>query len=119
MSIQYMIGLKNWVVIGDVTNESKYAYRILEKFKSKGYNVVGVHPKGGSGVYKSLKDVPYEIEAIDLCINSFLGLEFVKEAKELGVKNILIQPGAESGEIISFCNENGITVVENCALLQL
>ncbi|SHE32296.1 CoA-binding protein [Clostridium fallax] len=110
---------KNWVVVGDVNNNKKYAYRILEKFKEKNYNVAGVNPKGGNEVYLRLKDVPFKIECIDLCINPKVGLEIIKEAKELGIKNILIQPGAESDEIISYCKENDLEAIENCALVQL
>lgn len=110
---------KNWVVVGDVNNNKKYAYRILEKFKEKNYNVAGVNPKGGNEVHLRLKDVPFKIECIDLCINPKVGLEIIKEAKELGIKNILIQPGAESDEIISYCKENDLEAIENCALVQL
>ena len=119
MKAKEIIKLNNWVVIGDVTNKNKYASRILNKFKDKEYNVVGIHPKGGEDVYTKLKDVPYNIEAIDLCINSKLGLEYLKEAKDLGIKNILIQPGAESEEIINYCIENNLEYIEDCALVQL
>ena len=119
MDIKELIMKNNWVVIGDVNNKEKYAYKILEKFKDKGYTVAGDHPKGGEGVYKSLKEVPYKINAIDLCINSKLGIEYLKEARELEIKNILIQPGAESEEILVYCKENKINAIENCALVQL
>lgn len=119
MDIKELIKINNWVVIGDVGNESKYAYKILNKFKEKGYIVSGVHPRGGNEIYKSLKEVPYKINAIDLCINSKLGLEYLKEAKNLGIKNILIQPGAESEEILNYCKENNLNAIENCALVQL
>ncbi|ATD54437.1 CoA-binding protein [Clostridium chauvoei] len=119
MNIKEMIQLKNWVVVGDVTNTSKYAYKILEKFKSKSYVVSGVHPKGGENVFKTLTEVPYKIDAIDLCVNPKLGLEILKEANSLGIKNVLIQPGAESDEILLYCRENGIASIENCALVQL
>ena len=119
MDIKELIIKNNWVVIGDVSNKEKYAYKILEKFKEKGYTVVGVHPKGGEGVYKSLKEVPFKINAIDLCINSKLGIEYLREANELGIRNVLIQPGAESEEILIYCKENNINAIENCALVQL
>jgi uncharacterized protein len=119
MDIKELIRINNWVVIGDVSNESKYAHKIINKFKEKGYVVSGVHPKGGSEIYKNLKEVPYKINAIDLCINSKLGLEYLKEAKSLGIENVLIQPGAESEEIINYCKENNINAIENCALVQL
>lgn len=119
MDIEELMKLKNWVVIGDVSNETKYANKILNKFKSMEYVVSGVHPKGGESIYTTLKEVPYTIEAIDLCINAKYGIEFLKEAKELGVKNVLIQPGAESDEILKYCKENSINAIENCALIQL
>lgn len=119
MNIKEMIQLKNWVVIGDVTNTSKYAYKILEKFKRKNYVVAGVHPKGGENVFKTLTEVPYKIDAIDLCVNSKLGLEMLKEANLLGIKNILIQPGAESKEIMDYCREVSMNAIEDCALIQL
>ncbi|CUP83367.1 CoA-binding protein [Clostridium baratii] len=119
MESKNIIDLKNWVVIGDVTNPLKYANKILNKFKSKNYNVCGVHPKGGDNVYKTLNEVPYKIDAIDLCINPKLGLEFIKEANALGIKNILIQPGAESSDILNYCKENNINAIEGCALVKL
>lgn len=114
-----LIKYKNWAVIGGVTNPQKYAYKIAEKFKNNGYRVYGVNPKGGEGIYTSLKDIEGKIECIDLCINPNLGLKYLEEAKELGIKNILIQPGAESVEIIKFCEDNNINFVEGCALVLL
>ena len=119
MESKNIIDFKNWVVIGDVTNPLKYANKILNKFKSKNYNVCGVHPTGGDNVYKTLNEVPYKIDAIDLCINPKVGLEFIKEANALGIKNILIQPGAESSDILNYCKENNINAIEGCALVKL
>ncbi|WP_297522513.1 CoA-binding protein [uncultured Clostridium sp.] len=120
MDANYLISnLKNWVVIGDVLNESKYASKILRKFKEHSYTVSGVHPRGGDNIYTNLSQVPYKIEAIDLCINSIKGLEYLKEAKILDIKYVLIQPGASSDEIIEYCKENNITVVLECALISL
>lgn len=120
MEAHELMSLKNWVVIGDVLNSSKYAYKILKSLKDAGYNASGINPRDTSGeAYKSLQEVPYGIEVIDLCINPVTGLQLVKEAKELGIKNILIQPGAESREILEFCKDNGITAIEGCALVEL
>lgn len=119
MKAKEMIKERNWVVVGDVTNPTKYAYQILEKFRFKGYEIVGVHPKGGEGVYKTLKEVPYKIDAIDLCANPKIGLEFIKEANSMGINKILIQPGADSEEIMKYCNENNILAIRGCALVEL
>lgn len=119
MLAKNFLEFKNWCVIGDVGNEKKYAYRILNKLKENGYNVVGVNSRGDDGIYKSLSEVPYDIEVIDLCINPIRGIEFIKEVKELSINKVLIQPGAESEEILKFCNENNIEAIEGCALVEL
>ncbi|WP_238886524.1 CoA-binding protein [Clostridium sp. YIM B02551] len=118
MNATELLNFKNWVVVGDVTNESKYAAKILKKLKSRGFNVEGVHPKG-EGIYKTLKEVPYKIDVIDLCINPISGIKFIEEAKTLNIKYILIQPGAESREILDYCKENDIVAIEGCALVAL
>lgn len=114
-----IIKLKNWAVIGSVSNPEKYAYKIVEKFKINNYNVYGVHPKGGEGLYSSLKDIKGKIDCIDLCINPALGMRYLEEAKELGIKNVLIQPGAESVDVINYCEDNGMIAIEGCALVLL
>ncbi|NLZ50031.1 MAG: CoA-binding protein [Clostridiales bacterium] len=110
----------NWVVAGDVVNEEKYAYKIKRRLEEAGYKVSGMKPGlSQEGVYPSLKEVPYKIDVLDLCINPKVGIKVVEEAKELGIDKILIQPGAESEEIISYCRENSIVAIEGCALVEL
>lgn len=111
---------KNWAVAGDVLNEQKYACRIKNSLGIAGFNVSGVKPGvSEEGVYPSLRNVPYKVEVLDLCINPASGIGIVKEASELGVDKVLIQPGAESREILDFCRDNNINAVEGCALVEL
>lgn len=120
MRAQELMDYKNWVVVGDVLNSSKYAYKILHRLKDNGYNVDGVNPRAKSEeVYKALTEVPYNIDVIDLCINPISGVEIMKEAETLGIKYVLIQPGAESEEILDYCRNNGISAIEGCALVEV
>lgn len=120
MDGQKLLEYKNWVVIGDVLNSEKYAHRILNSLKEHDFNAAGVHPNSNDeSVYRSLKNVPYGIDVIDLCINPIQGEKVLIEAKELGIDKVLIQPGAQSEEILSFCKENGIIAIEGCALVEL
>lgn len=115
-----LLNYKNWVVVGDVLNEEKYAYRILNALKEANFNVSGINPRDDSGkVYKTLEQVPYKIEIIDLCINPISGLKIIEEAVVLGIDKVLIQPGAESDEILSLCKNKGIIAIEGCALVEL
>ena len=120
MNASEFLDYKNWVVAGDVLTSSKYAYKILNALKRDGFNVVGVNPSVTNvDVYKSLHDVLYKIEILDLCINPYKGIKIVKEAHELKIDKILIQPGAESYDLLNFCKANGIEAIEGCALVEL
>lgn len=120
MDGQSLLEYDNWVVVGDVLNSSKYAHRILNKLKEAGFNVQGVNPNSDDkSIYKYLKDIPYKVDVIDLCINPINGLKIVEEAYSLAINKILIQPGAESEDILSFCAEKGIIAIEGCALVEL
>lgn len=120
MKAHKLLKYQNWVVVGDIGNPAKYANKILNRFINRGYNASGVNPRSNEdGIYKSLSEVPYKIEALDLCINPAAGLEIIKEAKSLEIRHILIQPGAESKEIIDYCKENDLNAVEGCALIEL
>ena len=120
MTGQEMFQFKNWAVVGDVLNENKFAYSIMRKLEHKGYKVFKVNPRSNSEeVYKSLKDIKEKIDVIDLVISPKVGIKVVEEAFEVGIDKIFIQPGAESQEILDFCQEKGLEVYEGCVLAEL
>lgn len=115
-----LLNFKNWVVAGAVNNTEKYAFKILNSLKKAGFNVCGVNPREiDPEVYKNIKEVPYKVDVLDLCINAGNGIDIIKDACKLGIKNVLIQPGAGSKEIISYCLENDINAINGCALVEL
>jgi len=117
---EQMMEFKNWAVVGDVLNEEKYAFKIVKRLEKGKYNVIKVNPRSNSDqVYKSLKDVKEKIDVIDLVIHPKVGINVIKEAKEVGIDKILIQPGAESEEILEYCKENNIHAFQGCALVEL
>jgi len=117
---EQMMEFKNWAVVGDVLNEEKYAYKIVRRLEKGDYNVTKVNPRSNSDqVYKSLKDIKEKIDVIDLVIHPKVGIDVMKEAKEVGIDKVLIQPGAESEEILEYCKENNIHAFQGCALVEL
>ncbi|MBV1819320.1 CoA-binding protein [Clostridium cochlearium] len=120
MDAQKLLEYKNWLVAGDVENKSKYAYRIKETLKKEGFNVFMLNPYSKSeNIYKYIFEIKERIDVIDLCINPKIGIEIVKEAYKNGINKILIQPGAESEEILEFCNENDILAIRACVLTEI
>lgn len=120
MTAHELLNYKNWVVVGDVLKEGKYAFKILNQLKNAGFNVEGVNPRDTTGkICKSLGEVTFDVDVIDLCINPVAGLKIVQDAENLNIERILIQPGAGSTDILSLCKNKGIIAIEGCALVEL
>ena len=113
MTLKEIMKLNNFVMVGNTINEEKYAYKIKNELIANNYNVAAVYKE-----LASINDVPFEIDVIDLCINATLGLKFLKENTK-PFKVIVIQPGAESEELINYLNENNFEYIEGCLLLGL
>ena len=118
MDRKEMLTSKRWAVVGDVLNTSKYAYRILQRLKERGYEAEGVHPRGGEGIYTSLGELPVVPEIICLVINPATGKGFILEAKELGVQGAWLQPGADTEEVTETCDTAGLPFVKACVLVE-
>lgn len=113
MNIKEVMSYKTFVVCGNTIQEDKYAFKIKNALLEAGYNVFSVGKE-----LSSINDVNEEIDIIDLCINSTLGLKLLKENKK-AFKMIIIQPGAESEELISYLKENDLPFMEACILVGL
>lgn len=120
MNAKDALAKKKWAVVGDVTNRAKFAHSILEKLKEKDHEVYGVDPRGCSdpSILISLKDLPEKVEVVNLVISPDLGIEVVKDMKEMGLDCLFVQPGAGSEEIRVFCYENDIQLIRGCVLAQ-
>lgn len=119
MSKDLFLALNHWAVVGDVLNPEKFAYKIVQKLLRKGYEVSRVHPRGGDGVYVSLKDMPKQPDVLCLVVNPKTGLEYVTEAAGLGVKHAWLQPGADAEDVVKHCQGLGTQVVQSCVLVEL
>lgn len=113
MELKEVMNLNNFVVLGNTLIEDKYAYKIKHSLIDAGYNVASVGKE-----LSSINQVDFEIDVLDLCINPALGIKLLKE-NEKTIKIVVIQPGAESEEIIEYLKDNNIDYLEGCLLVGL
>jgi uncharacterized protein len=111
------IAMKRWAVVGATSKRYRYAYKIVGRLIEKGYKVYPINPKedevDGLNVYNRISEIPGEIDVI-MIINPNIGIEVLREAVELGIKYVWLQPGARSNKIRSFTKENKFNVIEDC-----
>ena len=123
MREEALLKLKNWAVVGATANEEKYGYKIYKKLKSKGYHTYPVNPNyqeiEGDRCYAGLSELPEVPDVIDMVVAPKHGIKVVEEAAKLGIKNIWLQPGTVSDELLQFAEEKGIHTVQACVLVAL
>lgn len=102
---------KKIALVGATRNPVKYGNIILKDLVSKGYEVLPVNPKydeiEGLKCYRSVKELPKDVDVIVFVVPPKVGLQVAKEAVETGFKRLWFQPGAESEEIREFLENAG------------
>ncbi len=111
-----------WAIVGASQDQRKYGNRVYRSMRDAGYTVYPVNPRGGelegARVYPSLADLPQAPEVIDLVVPPSVTEKVVKEAHELGLTRIWMQPGAESETAIAYCREHAMEVIyDACAMV--
>jgi len=91
-------------MVGVSRNPKKFGFAAFRELKEKGMNILPVNPHAteihGSRVYHDLKSLPPEVRGLIIMTKKAQTISVVKEAKELGLKQIWIQQMADSREAI-------------------
>ncbi|ASJ12671.1 CoA-binding protein [Thermococcus thioreducens] len=105
-------GFRRIALVGASPNPDKYGNVILRDLLEKGFEVLLVNPKydeiEGLRCYRSVRELPKDVDVIVFVVPPHVGLQVAKEAVEAGFKRLWFQPGAESDEIARFLDEKGV-----------
>jgi predicted CoA-binding protein len=108
-------------VVGATDNSSKYGYVIYRDLKRKGYRVYPVNPGRATvdsdPAYRNLRSLPIKPTIVNLVVPPKVSLAVLQESLELGLKNIWLQPGAESPANLAFLQENGFNYLANACIM--
>ena len=91
-------------VIGATDHMAKYGGIIYRDLKRKGYRVLAVNPYretvDGDPCWKTVLDLPERPTIAAFVIPASRGLDVLDQCEQAEIRNIWLQPGAESPEII-------------------
>ncbi len=122
MSKITMLEKKVWTVVGANENPDKFGYKIYKRLKSVGYEVYPVNPMyeaiDGDICYKSLSELPKKPDVINMVVSPTIGMDYIKEAIEMEIRNIWFQPGTFSKEIYQIIKNKEIEAVQACILTE-
>jgi uncharacterized protein len=108
-------------IIGASANRSKYGNKAVRAYHERGYTVYPIHPAQteveGLPAYKSVLDVPDAIDVATFYVSPSVGLKVIEEVARKGIREVLLNPGAESDELLQRAKELGIEATVACSIL--
>jgi len=113
--MQAMLAAESFAVVGASRDPDKYGFLVYRSVKAAGKTVFPVNPRAaevdGDHCYPSLSDLPQKPEVAVMVVPPPMTEAAVAECARLGIRQIWMQPGAESAAAIEACRENDIEVV--------
>lgn len=112
-------------VVGASNNRSKFGNKVLRCYQQHQRPAIPVHPAQseieGLSCVASVTDLPAEVESISVITPPQVTEKVVQQAATKGIKNIWMQPGAQSPAAVRFCEERGINLIADgsCVLVAL
>ncbi|NEC90245.1 CoA-binding protein [Streptomyces sp. SID12501] len=113
-----------WAIVGLSSNQQRAAYRVAEVLQRHGKRIVPVHPKAetvhGEQGYASLADIPFDVDVVDVFLNSDLAGQIADEASAIGAKAVWYQLGVIDEAAYDRTRAAGLDMVmDRCPAIEL
>lgn len=110
-------------IIGAVSDRERYSNKAVRAYKARGYEVYPISIRDdeieGIKAYRSIRDVPGEVDAASLYVNPRVGIGLLEDLAEKGVEILFVNPGADSVELIERAAELGLNPIVACSIMSL
>jgi uncharacterized protein len=124
-NIEQFLQSNEFAVVGASSNRTKFGNKVLRCYMQHNMTVYPVHPIQqlieDLPVFSSISELPHEVNSISIITSPRVTEEVINQAIKKGIKNIWMQPGAESERAIQNCLNHNINVIAKgpCILVLL
>ncbi|MEW2530020.1 CoA-binding protein [Streptomyces sp. NPDC047071] len=113
-----------WAVVGLSSNQERAAYGVAEVLQRFGKRIVPVHPKAetvhGEKGYPSLDAIPFEVDVVDVFVNSELAGAVADEAVGIGADAVWFQLGVVDEAAYERTRAAGVDMVmDRCPAIEI
>ncbi|MER6223462.1 CoA-binding protein [Streptomyces sp. 900105755] len=113
-----------WAVVGLSSNRGRAAYGVAQVLQRFGKRIVPVHPKAetvhGEQGYASLSEIPFEVDVVDVFVNSELAGAVADEAVAKGAKAVWFQLGVVDEAAYERVRAAGLDMVmDRCPAIEI
>lgn len=109
-------------IIGASSDPNKFGNKSVKVFLGRGYTVYPINPKEdlieGQKVYRSILEVPEKnLDMISFYLPPPVGLKVIEEVAKKGCKELWLNPGSESPELVAKAESLGLNVIQACSIV--
>ena len=121
---QFLAG-RRFAVVGASQDRAKYGNKVLRAYLQNNLEVFAVNPSAdeveGLQAYSDLASLPDSVDGVSIVTPPVVTERAVEQAIQLGVKNIWLQPAAESQTAVTHAERAGIDLLAGgpCVLVAL
>lgn len=125
MDIKKFLSAEAFAVAGASSNRQKFGNKVLRCYIQNKKTVYPVNPREKKvenlDCIAQISDLPPEVTSLSIVTPPAITEQIVEQAIQKGIKNIWIQPGAESSIAIINCNRHNINLIAEgpCILVEL
>lgn len=107
--IRAFLSNNTFALAGVSRSRQGFGYKILQHMIDRGYEILPIHPEmqeiDGMPCYPSLAALPKAVDGLILVVPPEQSEDILQQADIIGIRRVWIQPGAESEEVIAYCEE--------------
>ena len=112
-------------VVGASNNHQKYGNKVLRCYRQHNKKVYPINPieetVEGLTCLHDVSELPNEVQSISIITPPNITEKIIDQAIQKKIKNVWMQPGAESELAIKKCKDNNINIIAEgpCLLVEL
>jgi predicted CoA-binding protein len=121
-TIQAFISGKRIAVVGaSRTDKNKFGNIAAGELKRRGYQVYLVHPQAesifGEAAYPSLSSLQGRVDGVLISLPAEKGAGVLREAAVVGIRNVWVQQGGESPDLVKLGEDLNLNLVTGRCIL--
>jgi predicted CoA-binding protein len=108
-------------ILGASADPAKFGNKAVRAHLAAGYDVFPVNPKGGEieglTVYQRVADIPVPLDRVSIYLPPPVALQLLPEVAAKGCRELWLNPGSDSPEVIARARELGLEPIVACSIV--